>query len=607
MITIKKYWLFMLLVISLVFYSACSGGDNGSGSGSGNGSGGGGSNNVTTGTVNGTIGISFNDNASNYTVFNSYGNTNPSNNGTLVMPISKEKPTFTYAISESGNKVYIAVTTDANDKLNIDARSTAEALVLMNPLLIQRNKEDYLKIIGIVKNDPAVKVLASKIGADYTDSKDPFSNAAVSDATVNAVKSVLTTSQTVIAPEMSSVAPKSNKSLSSRVSEFIVKEIISPLHVFEYDMGALTLKYSSGATLKIDIADAGPIGIKTNVDWVAKIIELDYSKIDWFNGDFIFNPNNIDSLIKNGGYQKKVIIEGEIASGLLGVAVDPIGSIGNTIGSIVFPEGGINLVHDAPYAVVALSGSWMGDDPEYNAIKNSAWQYQLWKEALAINITHATIDSIGVALDILGVPTDVWRDSIDYAFALVESGISSNPGQVGISFAIEKMADIADTMLDFYRPFIHSQISDLQHGSLKKVIHFAVNKAKDVIDVWSGTINAGTRIGNLLTRVTPRESGYVVLGIFPPINPTVAVTPTTAMPGDTLSEWGTGFTPNSTATLHFQRPDGTEFPTLAQPIKSDGSFSITYTIPTNRAAGTYTWWGVDASGKASNTASYIVR
>ncbi len=90
------------------------------------------------------------------------------------------------------------------------------------------------------------------------------------------------------------------------------------------------------------------------------------------------------------------------------------------------------------------------------------------------------------------------------------------------------------------------------------------------------------------------------------VSPTVAQTPMTAKQADTVSQWGTGFTPNSTAVLHFKKPDGSEFPTLSQSIKPDGTFSITYTIPSDRPAGTYTWWGADSSGKMSNIVNYTV-
>jgi hypothetical protein len=89
-------------------------------------------------------------------------------------------------------------------------------------------------------------------------------------------------------------------------------------------------------------------------------------------------------------------------------------------------------------------------------------------------------------------------------------------------------------------------------------------------------------------------------------NPIVAQTPMSVNPGGTVTQSGTGFTPNSTATLHFRKPDNSEFTPSSQAIGSDGTFSITYTIPTDRTTGTYTWWGVDSSGVVSNIVSFIV-
>ena len=69
-----------------------------------------------------------------------------------------------------------------------------------------------------------------------------------------------------------------------------------------------------------------------------------------------------------------------------------------------------------------------------------------------------------------------------------------------------------------------------------------------------------------------------------------------------------GFSPNSTATLHFRKPDGTEYPTAPRAIDGNGTFSISYLAPTNKPPGTYTWWAVDGpTGRTSNTVSYTIR
>ena len=91
------------------------------------------------------------------------------------------------------------------------------------------------------------------------------------------------------------------------------------------------------------------------------------------------------------------------------------------------------------------------------------------------------------------------------------------------------------------------------------------------------------------------------------VNPVIAQQPMSGPPGTTFVEWGTGFTPNSTATLHFKKPNGTEYPTLQQPIDAIGHFEISYTAPMDKPPGTYTWWGIDGvTGAKSNEVSYQI-
>uniref|UniRef100_UPI004056383A CARDB domain-containing protein n=1 Tax=Candidatus Electronema sp. TaxID=2698783 RepID=UPI004056383A len=93
----------------------------------------------------------------------------------------------------------------------------------------------------------------------------------------------------------------------------------------------------------------------------------------------------------------------------------------------------------------------------------------------------------------------------------------------------------------------------------------------------------------------------------PPVNPAVAQSPMSGVPGTTFTQWGTGFTPNSTATLHFKKPDGTEYPTQQQAMDSTGHFETKYTAPLDKAPGQYTWWAVDGpTGISSNQVTYTI-
>ena len=109
--------------------------------------------------------------------------------------------------------------------------------------------------------------------------------------------------------------------------------------------------------------------------------------------------------------------------------------------------------------------------------------------------------------------------------------------------------------------------------------------------------------------VTGQDSNKVTYEItnWMPIKPVIAQTPETAPPGATLAQWGTGFTPNSTGTLHVQKPDGSEYPTQQQPMDATGHFDIRYTVPPDKPLGKYKWWVVDGpTGIGSNPVYYEI-
>jgi hypothetical protein len=469
------------------------------------------------------LAVAAGDNANKYTVFNSNKSSTPSSAGSFSTAVAKDSPTYTYAVSDTGNKVYAAVSANADGSVTIDAQSTAEAMVLLNPLLIPRTSVERTQIITIVKADAAVRSLATVIESVYGSVADPLSDTRISDALTSAVSSVLTSWQAA----NSAVRQATPKSVPLA---YVTRSSVSgssSLQIVNNDMGALTLDNSAGATLKLELNNVGPGGITTNVDWVVRIVELDPAKIQWtqYGGAQLTNPTytDIDSLIKAGGYDQKTIIEGAVGTGLLKFIVDPIGRVASSFGDIVFPDNGITLPHDGVYAVIALSGSSNGDSAEYNSVKNSAWQRSQSAEAASINIGAAAIDVIGVGTTFLNAATGVDIDIsgvLELELGAIKTELTANPDYIGSAYVVGKTADISGKLLDYLQPYMHSAISDIQSSGWKKFFHIAVNTAQSVLDVWSGTVSATTRVGNFIYNVTPRESGYAVLGTFSPSTPT---------------------------------------------------------------------------------------
>ena len=71
---------------------------------------------------------------------------------------------------------------------------------------------------------------------------------------------------------------------------------------------------------------------------------------------------------------------------------------------------------------------------------------------------------------------------------------------------------------------------------------------------------------------------------------------------------GKGFTDNSTATLHFQKPDGTvDLPQQEVPVNDYGQFSFWLVSSLDEPAGEYTWWAVDGpTGRVSKDLHYTI-
>ncbi|MCI5120810.1 MAG: hypothetical protein D3908_06400, partial [Candidatus Electrothrix sp. AUS4] len=89
--------------------------------------------------------------------------------------------------------------------------------------------------------------------------------------------------------------------------------------------------------------------------------------------------------------------------------------------------------------------------------------------------------------------------------------------------------------------------------------------------------------------------------------PIIAQGPMSGPPGTIFTQWGEGFTANSTAILHFKKPDGSEYDPQSLEMDGSGHFETQYTAPTDKEPGQYTWWAVDGpTGVSSNQVTYTI-
>jgi len=90
------------------------------------------------------------------------------------------------------------------------------------------------------------------------------------------------------------------------------------------------------------------------------------------------------------------------------------------------------------------------------------------------------------------------------------------------------------------------------------------------------------------------------------LNPLVFVSPSSGVAGTTFSEPGRGFTPNSTATLHFRKPDGIEYPILNIQTDGSGNYENSWTSSRTSQTGAYIYWTIDTTGLISSTATFRI-
>jgi len=110
--------------------------------------------------------------------------------------------------------------------------------------------------------------------------------------------------------------------------------------------------------------------------------------------------------------------------------------------------------------------------------------------------------------------------------------------------------------------------------------------------------------GNYSIIVVDHVSGGTVFTETFTLEPEITISPTTALPGDTITVTGTGFAAESEITLTMDSTSLTTDPTTVE-TDVNGSFSCTFKVPSSTAYGTYTVKATDEDGNSA-TASLKV-
>lgn len=432
---------------------------------------------------------------STYLVVNRFGSTTPAGTGAFTVTVEDDRPTATYAVSESG-AVYAAVTMGSEHPVVLDALSTARALVALNPLLAPESAAAQATILDMVESSAAVSEVARQLERAYANGGEVSEDAGVIDALAAAIVEIL---EAIAATDGLANGAPINPGECLRNGR---------LDVCNFDMLSLTMANSTDPVLRIEPASAGPLRLQTNVDWVARIVELDPDKVPGIGGRYVFFPDEIDPAFEPDGFDREVVVRGSISSGWFTYVVDPIGSLIDRLVADDFSPGNVSLPGPGLYAVVAFSGTPLGDASEYRAVSASPWQTQLWRRALKINGLAAALDAIGLAFPVAGSELLDAFEAAEPGIDLAIAAIDDRPDRVAEAVAQILLA-ISGRVVDAYARTV--AVRGARQAALKGFLKLWLAPIQKVVATWSRGFQIGTRLGGMLLGASPREAGYAVV------------------------------------------------------------------------------------------------
>jgi len=169
---------------------------------------------------------------------------------------------------------------------------------------------------------------------------------------------------------------------------------------------------------------------------------------------------------------------------------------------------------------------------------------------------------------------------------------------------------------------IQKKVTTLQAQTVKNVFNEVLKRdpTQPELDQYVGQLQKGVNVQQIRAALLsspeykqrsgspqPTQPPTVVPQPTVQVNPHVLVSPPSGPRGTTFSQPGQGFTPNSTVTLHFRKPDGTQYPPVKKTTDVQGRVNNVWTAPPEALAGMYQYWAVDdRTGKQSNVVAFTV-
>ncbi|WP_275004576.1 choice-of-anchor G family protein [Promicromonospora iranensis] len=289
----------------------------------------------------------------------------------------------------------------------------------------------------------------------------------------------------------------------------------------------------------------------------------------------------------------------EVTRILIGAIEDSLNSV--TINIAFYEEGPLGTL-DVSWSL-PLADAVNGDFPE--AVDNSTGTM-----APVAAVLVNTINTLGPALaPILAPVYDLLiSDEGDNIFELLINDLKTDAITAPIRELLSPVFDVLSEVLSIT---INRQVSETtevtQTSTAAEAAEVVTSFDLNALSIALLPANEVARInlGNAAVRITPGDGGPGGPG---EINPSISVDPATVAPGQSTIATGTGYTPDSTATVQLTDPDGNPVGE-AIPVDTDstGGFSVAVPVPADAELGVYPVVGTDdTTGEAAEAPLAVV-
>jgi LPXTG-motif cell wall-anchored protein len=284
----------------------------------------------------------------------------------------------------------------------------------------------------------------------------------------------------------------------------------------------------------------------------------------------------------------------EITNILIGAIEDSLNSV--TVNIAFYEEGPLGTL-DVSWSL-PLVDAVNGDFPE--AVNNSTGTM-----APVATVLVNTINTVGPALAPILAPVYelLISDEGDNIFELLINDLKTDAITAPIR---ELLSPVFDVLSEILSITINRQVSETSEvtptsTAAEVVTSFDLNALS--IALLPANEIARINLGNAAVRITPGDDGGPG-----EIDPSISVDPATVAPGQSTIATGTGYTPDSTATVQLTDPDGNPVGE-AIPVDTDstGGFTVAVPVPADAELGIYPVVGTDdTTGEAAEAPLAVV-